>query len=124
MSATGQGGVTLIAGRNHSTLNPVSIPSGSELVFQHNVGRRAFSVIVTSGDPSGNYGQVLTSADNVIVSQPNVNTIRVAYTYGAAPELVFISCRWEEPTPELDLVVFEGPGGSNDPRISLVQIPG
>lgn len=123
MSATGQGGVTVIAGRNHSTLYPVAIPSGFELVFAHNVGRRAFSVIVTSGDPSGNYGQVLTAADNVFVTQPDVNTIRVAYTIGAAPELVFISCRWEEPTPELNLVVFEGQGGSNDPRISIVALP-
>jgi hypothetical protein len=104
MSATGQGGVTIITGRNHSTLIPVAIPSGSELVFTHNVGRRAFSVIVTSGNPAENYGQVLTSADNVFVVQPNENQIVVQYPFGASDEIVFISCRWEEPTPELDLV--------------------
>lgn len=104
MSATGQGGVTIITGRNHSTLFPVAIPSGSELVFTHNVGRRAFSVLVTSGDPLGNFGQVLTSADNVFVIQPNVNQIVVQYPSGITAEIVFISCRWEEPTPELDLV--------------------
>lgn len=122
MSATGQGGVTVIAGRSHSTLNPVAIPSGYELVFEHNVGRRAFSVIVTSGAPAS-YGQVLTSADNMLVSQPDANTIRVAYTSGVEPELVFISCRWEEPSPELDLAQFETAGMQNDPRISIIEIP-
>lgn len=118
MSATGEGGVTLISGRNHSTLIPVSIPSGSQLVFTHNTGRRAFSVIVTSGDENGNFGQVLTSADNMFISQPNANQIIVAYTSGRAPEIVFISCRWEEPTPELDLVP------SGDARIVIQPIPG
>lgn len=117
MSATGQGGVTIITGRNHSTLFPVSIPSGSELVFTHNVGRRAFSVIVTSGNPLGNYGQVLTGADNVFVIQPNENQIIVQYPVGVADEIVFISCRWEEPTPELDLV----PVGSG--KIVIQEIP-
>lgn len=118
MSATGQGGVTLITGSNHSTMVPVAIPSGSQLVFAHNVGRRAFSVVVTSGDPAGNYGQVLGSADNVFVAQPDENTIVVSYPVGVAPEIVFISCRWEEPTPELDLVLAE-----SDARITIEQIP-
>lgn len=116
MSATGQGGVSVIAGSNHATLTPVAIPSGSQLVFTHNVGRRAFSVIVTSGE-AASYGQVLTSADNVFVSQPDVDTIVVAYPVGAAPELVFISCRWEEPTPELDLVLVQ------DSRVEIEEIP-
>lgn len=118
MSATGQGGVTIITGVNHASLAPVAIPSGSQLVFSHNVGRRAFSVIVTSGDPAGNYGQVLTSADNVFVTQPDVNTIVVAYPVGASDEIVFISCRWEEPTPELDLVL-----APSDARIEIEPIP-
>lgn len=117
MSATGQGGVTIITGSNHATLSPVAIPSGSQLVFTHNVGRRAFSVIVTSGDVMGNFGQVLTGADNVFVTQPTANQIVVAYTSGIAPEVVFISCRWEEPTPELDLV------SAGSGKIVIEQIP-
>lgn len=118
MSATGQGGVSLITGSNHATFAPVTLPLNQQLVFTHNVGRRAFSVIVTSGDPAGNYGQVLNSTNSVLVTQPDENTIIVRYSGLLAPEpIVFISCRWEEPTPELDLV----PVG--DSRVEIVPVP-
>jgi len=110
MSATGQGGVSIIAGQTHSALSPVSIPSAGTLTFTHNVGRYAFSVIVTSG--GGNYGQVLTSTNDMFVSQPDVNTI-VVTNNGGDEATVFVSCRWEEPTPELDLV------SASDPRVVI-----
>lgn len=124
MSATGQGGVTVIAGRNHATLNPITLDPGSSLVFNHNTGRRAFSVIVTSGDPLS-YGQILTSADNITIAQVTENQIQVSYSGGRGTINIFVSCRWEEPTPELDLVRFPGNEQENipgDPRISIVGL--
>lgn len=116
MSATGHGGVTLIAGSDHATLSPIAVATGEQIVFAHNVGRRAFSVLITSGDP-GNYGQVLTSADGFSVAQPNVNTVMVMHDSGDTASLVFVSCRWEEPTPELDLVTAQ------DSRVQVEEIP-
>lgn len=121
MSATGQNGVTLIAGQNHGELSPVTIPVGNILAFTHNVGRRAYQVIVTSGDPL-NAGAVLTPAAGAIVSQPNANTILVS-NGSVNPLSVFIACRWEENTVELDLVFTNGQGGTSDPRVVITAPP-
>jgi hypothetical protein len=112
MSATGQGGVSVIAGQSHGQLSPVTIPASGFLTFTHNVGRFAFSVLVTDG--GANYGQVLTSADDMFVTQPDANTVVVSNNSGDNKP-VFISCRWEEPTPELDLI------SASDPRIEIEQ---
>lgn len=121
MSATGQGGVTLIAGQNHGQLDPVGIDAGQQLVFTHNVGRFAFSVIVTSGDL--NRGQVLTGADGVSILQPDVNTL-VVLNGSESDLLVYISVRWEEPSSELDLVLAGAtPGSVDDPRIVIETGP-
>jgi len=107
MSATGQGGITLITGVNHGALSPITIPASSTLTFTHGVNRRAFSVLVTSGAAS-NYGQLLTNL--VSVSQPQdggtgrYDSIVVSNDDAVNPITVFVSCRWEEPTNELDLV--------------------
>lgn len=121
MSATGQGGVTLIAGQSHGQLEPVALAGGDQLVFTHNVGRYAFSVIVTDGGI--NRGQVLTSADGIFIVQPDVNTVIVQNT--DATRNVYISVRWEEPSSELDLVLSGAQAGSiDDPRIVVESIPG
>lgn len=98
MSATSYGGISLITGSNHATLAPVTLASGEQLTFNHNTGRRAFSVIVTSSD-----GQVLTGNDGLFVSQPTTNSVVVANT-GRVSATIYVSVRWEEPTVELDLV--------------------
>lgn len=121
MSATGHGGVTLIAGQNYGQLSPVLIPSGSALTFTHNLGRRAYQVIVTSGAPI-NYGAVLTSAQSVSVSQLSANAIVVSNN-DESSLLVFIACRWEENTAELDLVLTDGNNGSSDPRVVIASPP-
>lgn len=118
MSATGQGGVTLIAGRNHGELTPVLIAgAGGTLTFNHNVGRRAYQVIVSSGDPA-EYGTVFGPGDGIDVAQPTVNQIVVTNTSRIA-SLLFIACRWEENTVELDLVLTNGNAGTSDPRIVI-----
>lgn len=120
MSATGQGGVTIISGTNHSTLTPIVIPAVSQLLFRHGANRRAFSVLVTSG-ADATYGQVLTGAEGVTISQPQVlgryDDILVTNTDPVDSITVFVSCRWEEPTPELDLV------RAGDSRISVGPLP-
>lgn len=122
MSATGQGGVSLITGSNHSSLLPISIPAASTLTFSHGLDRRAFSVLVTSG-AAANYGQVLTSAEGINVSQPQdgvsgrYDTIVVTNTDPVDAAVVFVSCRWEEPTIELDLVA------AGDARLEINPIP-
>jgi hypothetical protein len=122
MSATGQGGVTLIAGQNHGQLSPVTIDGGNQLVFSHDVGRYAFSVLVTDG--GANRGQLLTGADNILILQPDVNTVIVQNT-GVADASVYISIRWEEPSSELDLVLAgAAPGSVSDPRIVIETPPG
>lgn len=98
MSATSYGGISLITGSNHATLAPVTLASGEQLTFNHNTGRRAFSVLVTSSD-----GQVLTGNDGLFVSQPTTNSVVVANT-GRVTATIYVSVRWEEPTVELDLV--------------------
>lgn len=122
MSATGQGGVTLIAGRNHGELTPVLIAGGGgTLTFNHNVGRRAYQVIVTSGDvspPNFEYGSVFESADGIDVEQPTVNQIVVTNTSRITAPF-FIACRWEENTVELDLVLTNGNAGTSDPRVVI-----
>lgn len=116
MSATGQG-LSLITGINHSSLAPVTIPAAQALTFTHGLDRQAFSVIVTSGS-AANYGQVLVTSDNVVVSQPadggtgRFDTIVISNN-DASPVTVFVSCRWEESTRELDLVQ------SSDSRIVI-----
>ena len=120
MSATGQGGITLITGVNHGSLSPITIPASNTLVFTHGVNRRAFSVLVTSGDPA-NYGQLLTNL--VSVSQPQdgvtgrYDSIVVSNDDAVNPITVFVSCRWEEPTPELDLV------SAGDARLEIEPPP-
>lgn len=119
MSATGQGGITLITGVNHGSLSPITIPAASTLTFAHGVNRRAFSVLVTSG-AAANYGQVL--ANLVSISQPQdgvtgrYDSIVVRNDDPVDPITVFVSCRWEEPTPELDLVA------AGDARLTITQI--
>lgn len=113
MAALGQGGVTILSGANHGQLAPISIPAGDSLVFAHGLDRRAFQVLVSSGDDA-NYGQLLT----LPVTQPQVDsrydTISVQNnTTGTL--LVFVACRWEENSAELSLV------GANDSRISIVE---
>lgn len=120
MSATGQGGVTLIAGQNHGELSPVALAAGDILVFTHNVGRRAYQVLVTSGDPA-NAGAVLTQISNVAVAQATANAISVTNNTGA-PISIFVACRWEENTAELDLVLTNGDNGTSDPRI-VIAVP-
>lgn len=121
MSATGQGGVTLIAGRNHGELSPVTLAAGNILTFTHNVGRRAYQVLVTSGAPA-NAGAVLTPISNVLVAQPNVNTITVLNSTLASIS-IFVACRWEENTAELDLVLTNGAAGTSDPRVVIAAPP-
>lgn len=107
MSATGQGGISVITGSNHAQLAPVSIGSLSTLEFTHNVGRKAYQVIVTDGDS----GAILVS--EVAVSQPSANKIAVQnVTEGSL--LVYIACRWENLTAELDLV------SATDSRVEIV----
>lgn len=74
MSATGHGGVTVIAGQNYGQLSPVTIPAEGTLTFSHDLGRRAYQVIVTSGEDA-TYGSMLTSAEGLDVSQPTANQI-------------------------------------------------
>lgn len=116
MSATGQGGITLITGVNHGSLSPITIPASSTLTFAHGVNRRAFSVLVTSGD-AANYGQILTNL--ISISQPQVggryDSIVVSNDDPSNPITVFVSCRWEEPTVELDLVA------AGDARLTISQ---
>ena len=121
MSATGQGGVTLIAGQNHGELSPVALANGDILTFTHNVGRRAYQVLVTSGAPA-NAGAVLTQISNVLVAQPTVNAISVANNT-LAPISIFVACRWEENTAELDLVLTNGNNGTSDPRVVIAAPP-
>lgn len=117
MSATGHGGVTVIAGQNYGQMEPVSIPSGGSLTFTHNVGRRAYQVIVTSGNPF-TYGAVLTAAQDILVAQLSANQIVVTNDSDGSA-LVFIACRWEENTAELDLVLSNGDAGTSDPRVVI-----
>lgn len=109
MSATGQGGISLIVGSDRTVLSPVSLPANGILTYTHGLKRRAFSVIVTSGDPL-TYGQVLTTFDGVTVSQWNTNQIVVTSMYARR---VFIACQWEEPASDFVPV--------HDRRVTVVQ---
>lgn len=120
MSATGYGGVTLLAGQTHDELSPVEIPAFSSLTFTHNVGRRAFQVIVTSGNVF-DYGRVLTQAD-IAVSQPSENVLVVANN-NEDTRLVFIACRWEHMSYELDLVMSGPENSVQDSRVVIAPFP-
>ena len=97
MSATGQGGVSLIASPNSGNTTGVAIPNGQSLKYTHNVGKKAYQVLVT--DPNGN---ILNVAGGITVTQ-STGVITVANSSGGALT-VFIEARWEENSAEVTLV--------------------
>ncbi len=112
MSATGQGGVSLISGQSHGELDPVVIGAGEALTFTHRVGRKAYQVLVSDG--TDGYLLLNTVAT---VTQPDVNTIIVTNNAGEGSIEVYISCRWENLTTELDLI------GPDDGRVVIENVP-
>ena len=107
MSATGQGGVSVIAGANHGQLTSVTIPSGGTLTFTHNQGRRAYQVLVTNGTSGA-----LVPETVCLVAQATDDAITVQ-NLDEGDQSVYVACRWENLTEELDLV------RANDSRIVI-----
>lgn len=111
MSAIGQGGVSILESITHSVSVPVTIPAfGGSCVLTHNVGRKAFQVLVTGADP-GFPGGVYNPSIGIIVTQTD-NVLTVA-NFFFADLAVYIAPRWEENTVELNLI------SAGDPSIVI-----
>jgi len=109
MSATSQGGVSVIAGANHGSLVPVSLASGATLTFTHGLGRRAYQVLVTDGVN----GRLMTNAE-MTVTQATVNAVSVQNATGGVLT-IYVAIRWENLTAELDLIA------ATDSRVSIEE---
>jgi hypothetical protein len=107
MSATGHGGVSIIFGENHAELKPVLLLSGQNMVFTHNLGRKAYQVLVTD---AANGARVPNTV--VAVTQPTANAV-VLTNLNEGDTTVYTAIRWEDFTPSLDLI------HSDDPRVGI-----
>lgn len=130
MSATGKG-TTLIysdqldgtaplggsAGATRPAMTPVFLNAGDTLTFSHFVGRKAWQVLITSGDDDF-FGSLLWSASHVVTQtlgvRPLPDTVSI---YTTKTGSVYVSIRWEENSTEVDAI----PVGS--PSVEIVQAP-